>query len=790
MKRELFDTGWEYIEGRPFFGLMTGPMQPVVLPHDASIGKPRSPDSPAGGGGAYAWNGVITYRKRFVAPPEWQDQVVQLEFEGVMMHAEVVINGHYIAAHPYGYTSFVVNLEPYLKCGGENEVLVIANNAAQPNSRWYRHVWLLLAPPTHIPAWGVFVSTPVVSPEQSTIAICTEVTNTSTRSTHGLVRSSISDAAGQMVAHAEIAVVANAQATVSARQQIQLHAAQLWSPETPWLYTLHSELVIDGVVVDRSDTTFGIRSILIDPINGLRLNGQPIKLKGGCVHHDHGLLGAASYDRAEERKIELMKSAGFNALRSAHNPPAPALLDACDRLGMLVINESFDIWRVGKNINDYHLHFEAWWQRDTESMVRRDRNHPAVIMWSIGNEIVECAGTSDGDTWSWRQAELVRSLDPTRPVTQGMRILFEEFFLQMAQSDQAISLDTMGIPAAPTAEHDSWGTRTERFIAPLDVVGYNYLTERYQYDRSRFPERVICGTETWPRFAFESWQATLESPHVIGDFVWTALDYLGESGIGQVVVDQPMRDFQAAYPYHLANCGDFDICGWKRPQSYYRDILWGVRSTPFIAVLPPEYIGRTIRYSPWGWEPVIASWSFAQQEGAHVRVDVYSADQEVALFLNGQEIGRKAPQRLIASFDLAYTPGTLEAIGYRDGQISGRTTLSSCAAPVALRITPDRSALQGSSDLSYLAIEVVDHNGAVVHAANPLITIACHGDGEVIAIGSANPRSEELYIGSQRHAYEGRLMAVVRSNGSTGSIQVHIEAAGLAPASITLTTTA
>src|SRR5947209_11632778 len=477
MIKQAFDGGWEYTEGGTFLGTLLAPMQPVTLPHDASIGKARRADHPSGPGGAYAGNGVVSYRKRFHAPIEWQGQRVQLEFEGVMMHTEVTVNGQLVALHPYGYTSFLVDLTASLQYGADNEVLVTANNSAQPNSRWYtgtglyRHVWLRQCGGLHIPPWGVFVTTPEVDPAASTVAVATEIANTTGTSSTALLRSVITDADGAVVARVETAVASAATTTVTARQRLPITDAQLWSVDTPHLYTLTSEVLLDGAVVDRETTRFGIRSIAVDPTNGFRLNGVPLKLKGGCVHHDHGLLGAASYDRAEERKVELMKSAGFNALRSAHNPPAPALLDTCDRLGMLVIDESFDMWRMGKSANDYHLYFEQWWQRDTEAMVKPDRNHPSVIMWSIGNEILESTGRSDGSAWSRRQADYVRTLDPTRLVTQALPILFDEFLPLMGQGADAAFATMVNAPT-PTPDNDRWGKLTEAFAAPLDVVGY------------------------------------------------------------------------------------------------------------------------------------------------------------------------------------------------------------------------------------------------------------------------------------------------------------------------------
>jgi beta-galactosidase len=382
MKKQLFDTGWECSEAQGMMKRMMPQWKPVVIPHDASIEKPRSAQNPSAAGGGYAWGGVITYRKKFNVPLDWKDRSIILEFEGVYMYAQVAVNGNVTGVHPYGYTSFQVDLKPYLKFGAENEVTVEANNGAQPNSRWYsgtglyRHAWLRIGDSVHIKPWGVFVTTPLAAPASSQVAVNTDIANTSGVSRPVILRSKVMDASGSAVAQVESPLTVEAYGSLNVSQNLNITNARLWSVDTPSLYTLSSEILMDGQVIDTESTMFGIRTIAVDAQSGFRLNGVPMKLKGGCVHHDNGLLGAASYDRAEERKIELMKSAGYNAIRCAHNPPAPAMLDACDRLGMLVIDETFDCWRMGKNPNDYHLVFEDWWQRDTESMVNRDRNHP------------------------------------------------------------------------------------------------------------------------------------------------------------------------------------------------------------------------------------------------------------------------------------------------------------------------------------------------------------------------------------------------------------------------------
>jgi len=791
MNKQNFDLNWEYTEAS---GMMMAfaQWQPVNLPHDLSITRERSAAYPTAGGGGYAWSGVVTYRKRFQAPEEWRGQSVQLEFEGVYMNAEVSINRELVALHPYGYTSFLVDLTPYLKVGGENELVVTVNNSAQPNSRWYsgtgiyRHVWLRTAPAAHIRPWGVFVTTPQVTPAASTVSVTTEVDGATGGS---VLRSRILDASGAEVARVESPVQGE-----RVEQTLTVQDARLWSVDAPAMYSLVSELLVGGAVADSERTSFGIRTFSMDVKSGFRLNGVPMKLKGGCVHHDNGLLGAASYDRAEERKIELMKASGYNAIRCAHNPPAPAMLDACDRLGMLVIDETFDCWRMGKNPNDYHLYFEDWWQRDTESMVRRDRNHPSIIAWSIGNEVPERTGISDGYAWVKKQADFVRALDSTRPVTSALPFLFEEMFADPeAMAQNLTDMQSMFDPKrfTPTdVATDRWGNLTGEFNQALDLVGYNYLYPRYAWDGERFPQRVMAGTETFPYNAYEYWKETERWPYVIGDFVWTSIDYLGESGIGKVTFGEGGMSFGAQFPYHLANCGDIDICGLKRPQSYFRDILWGVRSAPYIAVLDPQHFGQKAAFNQWGWDPVEESWSFPGREGQTTRVDVYSAAAEVELLVNGVSAGRKPAgdaSKNKASFEVVYQPGMIEAVSYTGGKESGRTSLNTAGRPAGLALSADRAGLRAEfGDLAYVTVEIRDAQGQRVPWAEAEVTLEVSGAGDLLAIGTANPTSEELYVGSRRKAWQGRLMAVVRATGQPGPVTLKAQVEGLPPAEITL----
>jgi beta-galactosidase len=801
VKKQLFDLGWEYHDQAGMFARMAVKWQPVNLPHDIAITKPRSADYPTGGGGGFAWSGVVTYRKKFQVPEDWRGQNVQLEFEGVYMNAEVSINRQLVALQPYGYSSFLVDITPYLKYGSENELVVVANNSGQPNSRWYsgtglyRHVWLRVGGGVHIRPWGVFVTTPVANSESSIVKVSTEVSGAkAVAAGSGKLRSTILDGSGAEVAQVESPLPPSVDGEVTIQQSMTVTSAQLWSIESPNLYTLVSEVLVDGEVADTEKTTFGIRSFTLDASNGFRLNGVPMKLKGGCVHHDNGLLGAASYDRAEERKIELMKASGYNAIRCAHNPPAPAMLDACDRLGMVVIDETFDCWRMGKNPGDYHLYFEDWWQRDTASMVLRDRNHPSIIMWSIGNEVPERTGVSDGAAWARKQAEYVRSLDPTRPVTSALPFLFEEIFMDPdLDLENIASMQSLFDPEnlrPKDPESDRWGNLTREFNEALDMVGYNYLYSRYEFDGKHFPGRVMAGTETFPHQAFAYWQETERFPYVIGDFVWTSIDYLGESGIGKVSYGDDGMSFGSAYPYHLANCGDIDICGFKRPQSYFRDLLWGVRRAPYIGVWDPQHHGKTANFNQWGWEPVNDSWDFPGWEGKPTLVDVYSADEEVELLVNGNSAGRKpagAANQNKAQFEVTYQPGTVEAVSYSGGQETGRAALATACAPAALRLTVDRDTLKLMfGDLAYVTVEVVDESGAVVKHAEHTVTFDVSGAGDLLAVGTANPTSEELYVGNQRNAFQGRLMAVVRSSGEAGEIALKASAEGLNGAEVTI----
>lgn len=773
MQKQSLNKGWRFYHGEihRWFRLTTDDSSwPVVdLPHDWSIALDRKPENPSTASNGFFEMGRGRYHKTIDVPEEWRGKKVMVEFEGVYMNAEFWMNDNFIDRHPYGYTSFLVDLTPYLKYGEPNLLKVAVDNSGQMNSRWYsgsgiyRPAWLIVVEPVHVAHWGVFITTPEVSAQSARALVRTRVVNETAEDRLVTVRSVISrqGGAGVGTVEASVSVAAGQESEVS--QEIIVANPALWSPDSPALYQVDTTLEAGGKVVDTATTPFGIRSIAFSAEQGFVLNGQPLNMKGGCVHHDNGVLGAASYRRSEERKVELLKTAGYNAIRCAHNPPAPAMLDACDRLGILVIDESFDCWREGKNPFDYHLAFDDWWKRDVDSMVLRDRNHPSIVIWSIGNEVIERDGRSNGAGIAHMLASEVHRLDPTRPVT-----------------------------AAINGVHNSNRTwvDTDAVFSELGVGGYNYQWQQYRADHERHPQRIMAGTESFPMEAYDNWKCVEELPYVIGDFVWTSMDYLGEAGIGRVHFDGDNFKFLGDYPWHQAFCGDIDICGFKRPQSYYRDMLWGVGSGLYIAVHAPVPEGKTPQITRWGWPDVSACWNWPGGEGQTFKVEVYSASDQVELFLNGKSLGTQPAgpdERHTAAFEVPYEPGELKAVGFRGGLPCAESTLKTAGAPAAIRLNPDRAVIQaGEGDLCYVTAEIVDAEGCLNPQATNNVFFTVQGVASILAVGSGNPTSTERYTGNQRMAHQGICLVVVKPGDSAGEIRLRANADGLDGAEIVI----
>lgn len=796
MQRVPLNFDWTFAETTGRFFTPPPDQETIDLPHDYIINKARTPDSPGGASTGFFPGGKGTYTKDLMALPEWRDKTVLLNIDGAYMHSEVSLNGDKLYHHPYGYTAYQVDLTPHLHQGMRN-TLQIATQCFLPSTRWYsggglyRDVSLLIGGQRYIHPWDVFVTTPQVSEDEATVEAAIEITNTRPASADASLHVSVLDPTGRTVAETSCAVRLQPSKSTKSAVELSVATPQLWDLDNPQLYTLRAILSSGDRELDRSETTFGIRDITIDARDGFRLNGRSLKLRGGCIHHDNSLLGACAFPRAEERKIQLLKEAGYNAIRTAHNPPSSALLDACDRIGMLVLDETFDMWRTQKNPLDYHLFFEDWWQRDTRAMVLRDRNHPCVYGWSIGNEIPELLGVSNGVYWTEIQADFVRSLDPTRPVSAAANGFTAPVAGQKPiRPDVKKSLQGENELGLPQDGRDLWGEQTLAAWDSLDIAGYNYLYRRYDMDKKEFPDRIIQGTETHPFFTYDSWQATLANDNVIGDFIWTAFDNLGEAGAGRVIydLDEPMQGLVGSYPWLSCWQGDHDLSGERRPQSYYRKVMWGLDSGLYLFTTHPYRTGQPFYGMGWHWEDVQPDWTFADEfAGQPVKVQAYGDCDTVEFFLNGRSLGHAPCERFTAVMEVPYEPGVLSATAWKDGEPTAAAELHTAGPAAAIRLTPDRSCLAADGmDLAFVTAELVDSEGTRVYSAPQEISVEVHGAGTLAGLGSGRPHTEENYGTGHRMTFAGRVLLCVRAGRSAGDIRVEAAADGLPTAAVDL----
>jgi beta-galactosidase len=811
------DAGWKFFLGDP--GGAEAPSfsdaswRAVDLPHDWSIESKPDKDSPSGAGGGFFPGGTGWYRKTFHTPANWKGRRVSVEFDGVYRDATVYLNGHKLGTHPYGYTAFRFDLTPELNFAGANVLAVRVDNSAQPNSRWYsgsgiyRHVRVVVTDPTHVAHWGVFVTTPEATGASAKVSIRTRVTNESSGAAGVMVETTLLDNVGNKIGSAQSGLSIAPGKDEDAAQEVTISHPALWSPESPTLYRAVSTIRKDGKIIDQAITPFGIRSLAWSAENGLLLNGKPIKLTGGSVHHDNGPLGAAAFDRAEERRVELLKAAGMNAVRTAHNPPSSAFLNACDRLGLLVLDEPFDVWQAHKVKFDYGSDFDEWWKQDVSSMVLRDRNHPSIVIWGIGNEIPELE-VDRGAELGKQIADQVRALDNTRPLT----------------------LAFPGTTTKPTAQ---------AVFSQLDITGYNYnILPTYRKDHEQLPSRMMLTTESWPSKAFPLWQVSHDNPYVLGDLTWTAMDYLGESGIGAwqygtpqqakmaegvsgmasstAMVDQMftgmangkdvmaemaknntdpnakamMEIFMHGYPWHAAVCGDLDLTGFRKPQSYYRDIIWNGGDRVYATVRLPEPEGKKIIAIMWATYPTLPSWSWPGQEGKELEVEVYSGADKVRLFLNDKLIGEKLTgreQEFKAVFPVPYAPGTLKAVGLRGDRVVAESVLMTAGKAARLRTTADRTVLQADGeDLSFVTVEALDADGQPDLHANKEVQFQISGAGVIAAVGNGDGQDADSYHGDRRKLYQGRALVVIRASRQTGPIKLTVKGSGLSDGSLTI----
>ena len=769
---QLFDDGWQFQQN--------GKTVSVNLPHDWDIyTAPDAPKGATGTGGGWFQGGKGEYRKTFAKP---DGEIVKLHFEGVYQKAEVFVNGQKAGQHAYGYTPFTIDMTPYLASppnplskgrGGKssaargervNEVVVKVDNSEQPNCRWYsgsgiyRHVWLQTMPALHIAENGVFVTTQDVSEDRATVQVEVTVANESDRARSA----SVVVGSGQMM------VTVPARQTKTVTTTCSVRSPQLWSPDSPYMYEMKVGLKESGSVIDEQTVKYGIRTFSFDAENGFVLNGRPLLINGACVHHDDGILGAMAFDAAEIRKVRLMKEAGFNLIRTSHNPTTRAFLDACDSIGMLVIDEAFDGWRTAKNPYDYSTLLDSCYRDDIHAMVMRDRNHPSIICWSIGNEVMERKDIRVITT-ARQLKQAIRECDETRPVTEAL-----------------CSWDSDWEIYDPHAE-------------VLDVVGYNYMIHKHEGDHRRDPKRIIWQTESYPRDAFSNWALVHDYPYIVGDIVWTGLDYLGESGIGRYYYqgERPGEHYvNGGQPdWHGAYCGDVDVTGWRKPISHYREVLWSDEPLLYMAVREPDGYHGTICETQWSVWPTWESWNWPSWErlrvgdetsgmGKPIDVEVYTKSPEVSLYLNDHLIGTKQVNRSSqykAVFSVPYEPGELRAEA--GGKI---VTLQTTGEPARLRLTADKPAMNhDGQDLVFVTVEVVDRQGRVCpDAAIPCEAIV-KGGGTLLAFASADMKDTEPTTSPTVKTWKGHALLVVRSATGKGKTQVTVKSP-LPPARISI----
>lgn len=794
--RENFDRGWRFHKG-DFPGaevprLSDADWRILDLPHDWSIEGPFDEKEPSSFCGAYLPTGIGWYRKRFHLPNSYKNKKLTIEFDGIYELSAVWINGHFLGQRPYGYVPFFYDLTPHVALGDENVIAVKVDNSRQTNCRWYsgsgiyRHTWLLNTNKLHVAHWGTFVSSSRVSKQAAALRISTRISNESESPARCTLVTSIIDGNGNVVDNAEASQDIATGQEYEFLQEIKVNLPHLWSVNDPYLYRAHSTVRTGGRTWDEYDTPVGIREAVFDADSGFLLNGERVKLNGVCLHHDGGSVGAAVPERIWERRLEILKEMGCNAIRTSHNPFAAEFLDLCDRMGFLVMNEAFDEWKVPKGQigpNGYAKYFDEWYERDVQNLVRRDRNHPCVVLWSAGNEIGD-QGSPQGAETLQQLLKVFNTEDPTRMVTAGCDHIHSE-------------------PASEAARPE--------FLALLDVVGYNYVDrwrdrkeKYYSIDRHAFPRRRFVGTESeamggvrgeYPElfaasapvagfFQFlrgrnvdveQLWKFVSTYDYVAGDFMWTGIDHLGE----------------ARWPMKSSSSGVIDTCGFKKDGYYFYQSQW--TDKPVLHLFPH-----------WNWKG---------KEGQIIPVTCFTNCDTVELFLNGRSLGVKGyefprlgmevrwgnlPDRakvlrttadLHLSWDVLYEPGALKAVGTKDGKIFATAEVSTTGEPASVGLSSDRESIgTDPSDVAHVTVHILDQNGRVVPIADNEIAFEIEGAGSLLATDNGNPASLEDYKSNRRRAFNGLCLAIVKSNGKTGEIQVSAVSPGLQAARVSIGT--
>lgn len=774
----------------------------VMIPHDAMISEKRTEDSAGGINTGWFEGYDYIYEKEFEIPDEYEKQEISFEFEGVYHNAEVYLNGEKAAYRPYGYTNFYIDADPYLKYGEKNQIRVIAHNADQPNSRWYsgagiyRPVWMYVRPKQHILRNKIRVRTLSVDP-----AVIEAEVNTNAP---GKVKLEVVADAGS-----DVIIAAEIHTDGKLTKQFEIPDAKLWSVNTPNLYQLRVTFVAEQengqnkcMETDQEEVIFGIRTLKWDKETGITINGERVILRGACIHHDNGVLGACCYPDAEARKIRSLKENGYNAIRSAHNPCSKALLEACDRQGMLVMDEFVDVWYIHKTEYDYVNYFKEWWKQDLKDMVEKDFNHPSVILYSIGNEVSETA-QKKGIHLTKTMTEYLHRLDDSRPVSCGINIFFN--FLSSIgfgvysdkkakkEAEQAEKTkgkkkkkavgsqffnDLAGLMGSgfmkTGATFYGCDVKTRGTFANMDIAGYNYGIKRYQHDLKKYPERLILGSETFCDDAYTFWEMAKKNPRIVGDFVWAGMDYLGEVGVGSWEYRDYAPEFNHGPGWVTAGSGRIDLTGKPLAEAGYTKTAFELTNRPVIAVRPVNHTGEKHSPSAWKMTNAIESWSWEGCEGKVAEVEVYARAARVDLFLNGKKVGSNTLKNSCDTrFKVEYQPGMLETVVYNQkGKEISRNTLYTAGKETELRAIAEEQSVQ-KDHLAFIRLQYTDKNGTVKPLKRGILKVSVKG-GKLLGLGNACPYNEIGYCTNETDTYWGEALAVVQADGS-GDVVLEVQ---------------
>ena len=798
MRRENFNAGWRhYKKGHENASIV------VHLPHDAMIYEKRIPKLKNGQLTSEFPGGDYFYTKMLYGKETYAGKTVMLEFEGVYMDSKVYLNDELVGGRVYGYSNFYVDLTGKLRIGRDNDIKVFVHNSQVPNARWYsgsgiyRPVNLIVSNKEHIDLDGVKIVTKSYDP--AVLEVTVKVT---TASAAEIKTEVFYD--GKVVATG-----------TGEKFDVAIADARLWDEHHPNLYTAKVSLARNGEVLDVVEERFGIRKIEWNAAQGLLINGKGVKLLGGCIHHDNGILGACSFEAAEYRRIKILKEAGFNAIRSAHNPISKALLNACDELGMYVMDEAFDNWMKNPGTYGHVLYFAEEWEKDLRDMILKDLNHPSVIMYSTGNEITDTA-FDDGIELAEQMTKLCHDLDDSRPVTCCIN-LFLNVIAQMGGApkiaENKTNKEDITDPLAEEKDSQMGGSMfinllvaTGPFLMKLlmtpkasdkatrgayskqDFAGYNYGYSVYRKHHDIHPGRVMVGSETHTADMAKNWEQVKNNPYVIGDFIWSAWEYMGECGAGVIEYNKKTGTYTKPYPVIVSGCGAIDLTGFKDAYAYLTAIVRDRYDLPYIGVRPLDHSGEKMIPAMARKTDVVNSWSWKGCEGRQTKIEVFSRGQFVELIQDGKLLGKKQLKEFIARFDTSYRPGILEAISFDEaGKELGRSTLKTASDETVLSVTPETTVLKANGeDLAYIAVHVTDHEGIVKVLEEKTVYVRVEGAGTLQGVGSGSPKTTEEYTGTCFTTYHGRMIAVVRSGFKQGKIEVTFSAQGLAEKVVTL----